>query len=391
VRILFTFAGGSGHLDPLVPIAHAARSGSHEVAFAGRPRMVPTVEALGFPAYATGTDTGLTPARLPLREVDLGREDDALRDGFGRRIARERAQDILPLCSDWRPDVLVCDEMDFGAMVAAERLGLPAATVLTSAAGSFIRPGLVAEPLAELRAEHGLPPDPDLTIPHRYLVLSPAPPSFRDPAHPLPATAHGVRLLPRSAAAADGETEWTGAGLLDSPIVHVTLGTVFNTESGDLFARILAGLRDLPVNVVMTVGRDIDPAEFGPQPVGVRIARHVPQSLLLPHCSMVVSHGGSGTVIGALAHGLPMVLIPLGADQPYNAARCSELGVARVLEAVRTTPDEVGEAVSIVLRDAACRSAAERLRDELSALPGPAHAVALLERLADERRPLLLG
>ena len=121
--------------------------------------MLPVVTALGFAAYPAGTDAGLTPARLPLREIDAAREDEALRDGFARRIARERAQDILPLCGDWRPDLLVCDETDFGAIVVAERLGLPVATVLTSPVGSFVRRAIVAEPLTELRAEHGLPPD----------------------------------------------------------------------------------------------------------------------------------------------------------------------------------------------------------------------------------------
>jgi UDP:flavonoid glycosyltransferase YjiC (YdhE family) len=109
----------------------------------------------------------------------------------------------------------------------------------------------------------------------------------------------------------------------------------------------------------------------------------------LPHCALVVSHGGPGSVIGALAHGLPMVLIPLGADQPYNAARCAELRVARVLDAVEATPETVREAVATVLADSTYRRNAERLRDEIAALPGPAHAVVLLERLAAEGQPLV--
>jgi MGT family glycosyltransferase len=164
---------------------------------------------------------------------------------------------------------------------------------------------------------------------------------------------------------------------------------VFNLESGDLFARVLAGLRDLPVNVIATVGREIDPAEFGPQPANVRIERYIPQSVVLPLSDVVVSHGGSGSVIGALAHGLPMILIPLGADQPYNAARCADLGVARVLDAVGATSATVREAVVTVLADPTFRQAAQRLRDEIAGLPDPAHAVTLIERLAVERRPLI--
>src|SRR4051794_23207976 len=139
VRILFTFAGGSGHLEPLVPIARAAEAAGHIVAFAGRPWMIPKVEALGFPAFASGSDVGLTPKRLPLAAVDLERDLRDIGTGFGRRLARERATDLLGVCTTWQPDLLVCEETDFGPMVVAERLGMPYATVLVIAAGSFVR------------------------------------------------------------------------------------------------------------------------------------------------------------------------------------------------------------------------------------------------------------
>src|SRR5205823_2594812 len=171
--------------------------------------------------------------------------------------------------------------------------------------------------------------DPDLAMLGRYLVLSPFPPSYRDPAFPLPATAHAFRPSAPDPAPADAVPPWM-TGLHDAPTVYFTLGTVFSMESGDLFQRVIAGLRALPINLVVTVGRDIDPAELGPQPANVHIERYIPQAWLLPHCRLVVSHGGSGSVMGALAHGLPLVLLPMGADQPLNGARCAALGVARV-------------------------------------------------------------
>jgi MGT family glycosyltransferase len=144
---------------------------------------------------------------------------------------------------------------------------------------------------------------------------------------------------------------------------------------------VLEGLRDFPINVVATVGPHIDPDEFHPLPENIHVAQYIPQSQVLPNCDAVVSHGGSGSVLGALAQGLPSVLLPMGADQPLNAARCRELGVARVLDAVKATPEEVRDAVSAVLSDRAYRAAAERMRDEIAALPDPAQAVELLERL----------
>ncbi|HEU5015458.1 MAG TPA: glycosyltransferase [Roseiflexaceae bacterium] len=389
MRILFTFVGGSGHFEPLVPIARAAEAAGHTVVFAGQPVMIPAIEAAGFTALATaGATLRGTPERLPLLKVDLEREYRDLREGFARRLARTRAEAILALCAAWNPDLLVCDEIDFGAMIAAERRGVPYASVLVIAAGSFVRKDVVGEPLQQVRAAYGLPPDPDLEMLSRYLVLSPFPPSYRDPAFPLPPTAHSIRPLALDNARAAEAPPWF-AGLPDMPLVYFTLGTVFNVESGDLFERMLAGLRDLPVQVIATVGRELDPAEFGPQPDTIRIERYVPQAAILPHCAAVVSHGGSGSVIGALAHGLPSVLVPMGADQPLNALRCADLGVAQVLDAVAATPDSVRAAVTTVLEEPSYRRAAERMRDEIAALPGAAHALMLLERLAAERRPIL--
>lgn len=381
LRLLCTFIGGEGHLQPLLPVARAARAAGHTVAVAGALPMTPVIEAAGLTALAVAPDVGGTPRRVPLLPLDADREDAVLRDGYAGWMADERAAALLPVCARWRPDLVLHDEVDFGSAVAAERLRLPHATVLVTAAGSFVRPTLIAGPLHDLRAAHGLPPDPDLAMLHRGLVLSPFPPSFRDPAMPLPATAHSFRPWDDQPAPPGQPLPWSSPRGV--PTVYVTLGTVFNTESGDLLTRVVEGLRELPVQLVATVGRAIDPAELGPQPAHVHVAQHIPQALVLPHCDVVVCHGGSGSVAGALAHGVPLVCIPMGADQPHNAARCEQLGFGRALDAITVTPSAARHAVADLLADPGPRRAAERLRAEWAALPGPTHAVALLERLAD--------
>jgi UDP:flavonoid glycosyltransferase YjiC (YdhE family) len=381
VRVLFTYAGGSGHADPMVPIAEAVAAAGHTAAFAGERSGAGVVEAQGFtllgpPAEAVAASSTIA----PLRALDMEHEYEVLRDHYAGREARNRAASILELSSRWLPDLIVCDEVDFGSMVAAEQLGVPHVTVLVTASGSFVRPDVVTGSLDVLRAEHGLPPDPDLMMPRRHLVVSPFPPSFRDPAFPLPPTAHSIRAGAMAPENGDTATSWRPPSS-GRPVVYFTLGTVFNTESGDLFQRVLTGLQEPTVEVVVTVGRDVDPASFGPQPPHVHIARYIPQSALLPRCDLVVNHGGSGSVIGALAHGRPMVVIPMGADQASNAARCEQLGVGVALDAVETTPRSVRETVGDVLHTPSYRVAAERIRDEVSALPGPETVVPLLEDL----------
>ena len=387
VRILFCFVGGPGHFEPMVPIARAAQGAGHAVAVACGPSMGPVVEAAGFPAFSIGPSAPAAHRRrLPLQEVDIAREDRDLRERFAGRAARLRAGGVQVLANSWRPDVMVADEVDFGSVVAAEVLGIPHATVLVIAAGSLVRRAVVADTLDLLRSEHGLPADPDLAAASRYLVLSPFPPILRDPAMPLPVTAHLFR--PFDVRRADESVPpWTRQ-IASAPSVYFTLGTEFNLESGDLFRRVVAGLQELRVNVLVTVGRQIDPLELGPQPANVCVERYVRQQEVLPHCDLVVFHGGSGTLLGALAHGLPMVILAMGADQPANALRCRALGLGVTLDPMRATPAAVREGVASVLGDPTYRRAAQQLARGVAAQPDPASAVLLLERVAVERRPL---
>jgi UDP:flavonoid glycosyltransferase YjiC (YdhE family) len=387
MRVLFTFMGGNGHFVPLIPVARAAEAAGHTITFGCGPSMVSTVKTAGFPVFQLGTGVGQPPGRLPLRPLDSAREDQEFRDRFARKGAQSRAPHIIALCAEWKPELLVCEETDFGSMLAAEYLGLPYATVLVMAAGSFVRSEVIGGALNELRSKYTLPFDPELEMLHRFLVLSPFPRSLRDPAYPLPVTAHAFRPFKP-----EGNKSQAPAWLLarsSAPVVYFTLGTVFNLESGDLFTRVLAGLCDLPVNIMVTVGRDIDPKEFGPQPANVYIDRYITQDSILPFCSLVISHAGSGSVAGAVAYGRPMVLIPMGADQPLNAARCVELGVAQALDPMEATPESIRSAVSTVLAEPSYRIAAERIRDEFTELPGPEYSTLLLERLATEKRAIL--
>lgn len=379
MRILFTFIGGRGHLAPLVPVARAAQKMGHQVAFGCGHALAAAVQAEGFQVFPLGTRDMSAPNRLPLRPLDAAREALEFRDGFARRGAQNRAPLAYALCVEWQPDVLVCDETDFGSMAAAERFGIPYVTVNVIAAGSFVRPEQIADALHELREQSGLPPDPALKMLWRYLVLSPVPPSFRDPAFPLPATAFSYR--PFDPGDAPVELPRPVRFPTSAPLVYFTLGTVFNLESGDLFARVLAGLRDLPVNVVVTVGTEIDPGEFGELPGNIRIERFIPQEQIVSHCALVVSHGGSGSVLGALAHGVPMVLLPMGADQPLNAARCADLRVGEWLDPVAASPESVREAVTRVLNQGAYRTRALGVRDEYLALPPAASAAEALTAL----------
>jgi len=143
--------------------------------------------------------------------------------------------------------------------------------------------------------------------------------------------------------------------------------------------------------LVGVVGTQIDPADLGPRPANVSVERYVPQAQVLPFSDLVVFHGGSGTLTGALAYGLPLVLLAMGADQLADASRCDALGLGLSLDPMRVTPEVVREGIASVLADDRFRRASQRFRVEIASQPAPATSVALLERLAIERQPIEAG
>jgi UDP:flavonoid glycosyltransferase YjiC (YdhE family) len=92
----------------------------------------------------------------------------------------------------------------------------------------------------------------------------------------------------------------------------------------------------------------------------------------LPKCHAVVAHAGSGSVLAALAHGLPLVLLPQGADQFDNAATCTAHGVAEAIMPPDLAADRLGDALQRVLAEPAYTAAAAALAEEIASMPTPA-------------------
>ncbi len=139
--------------------------------------------------------------------------------------------------------------------------------------------------------------------------------------------------------------------------------------------------------MILTVGRNQDPADFGPQPSNVRIERYIPQSLLFPHCDVVVCHGGSGTVLAALSWGLPLLVLPQGANQFWNAERCAALGTGIRLLPGEVSPASVRRAVVALLKEPRFRYRAGELAAEIQHMPSPSELVATLQALVAGPEP----
>lgn len=414
-RFLFCVAGGYGHLHPLVPLARALKGAGHEVAFASGQSLRPTIERAGFEVFQVGGNLADDPEYREFKAQQEGLPLTLESEMLGYKkiwcgiAPRLRIPQLVEVCRARRPHMLVRETGEYAAAIAAEHLGLPHATVgvLAALKGQAIFEREAASQLDPTRQSWGLAPDPSLASLYRYLFLVFSPPGLSmqniewdgggEPEPPgstrvaVPATTHFVRPEMFDNAGGESLPAWVEQ-LPALPTIYATLGTEANREPGiypDVLRTIIEGLRDLPVNLIVTLGRGKDPADFGPQPLNVHIEPYIPQSLLLPRCDLMVMHGGSGSLLAAIEAGVPVVVVPLIADQFFNAEIARGLGLGEVVQRGQLTPANIRAGVERVLEDPAYRRKVERLRAEMQALPDMQRAVELVERVAAEREPII--
>ncbi|MGZ4384399.1 MAG: glycosyltransferase [Gaiellaceae bacterium] len=164
-----------------------------------------------------------------------------------------------------------------------------------------------------------------------------------------------------------------------TPLVVVGLSSTYMRQES-LFERILTGLSALPAHVLATTGPELDPAEVR-APEGVCLRRYIPHSALLPQAALVVTHAGTGTLMAAGTAGVPCVCVPLGRDQPYNAARAAELGIAIALPSDASS-NQIKSAATEALASSALRSKAEQFSAAVAAYGQGMLASRALEELA---------
>ncbi|MEO5941613.1 MAG: glycosyltransferase, partial [Candidatus Limnocylindrales bacterium] len=339
----------------------------------------------------------LGPAALaPIRDQVLGAADAVnavgrdrgllmYREAFGRRIATAMADDVLALTADLRPDVLVHEDLELGGWIAAERRGIPHVTIQATAWRPANRV-LVIEHLDEIRARLDLPPDPDLAGGFgAALWFTTRPPALRDPSRPMPPGFRELRPDPDDRAGGDVPQSaiWL-AGRPDRPRIAVTLGTV-NGHRLDLLRPIVEGLAELDVEVVVALGAD--PSTLGPVGDRVRVEPYVPMSDLLPRSTVVVHHAGSGTVLAALAAGVPSALVPIAADQHDNADAVARAGAGLILDSADLTAASVAATVRTLLDDPVWAVRSRAVGAEIAAMPDATAALREIEAVAAAGRP----
>ena len=256
------------------------------------------------------------------------------------------AQGLLDVARSWRPDLVVHEDSEQGSWIAAERLGVPhIALQATAWRGNLMRAS--REPLGRLRARYGLPVDVELARWHAAGFLTTRPPALRNPDDAMPSATRPLRPEPSDEVVAS-TPGWVAERDPSVRRVAITLGTAV-PDRAETLAPLASAFADLEAEVVVTTGPGVDPQALGPMPGNVRVSAYVPMSRLLATCDVLAFHGGSGTMLAALSAGVPLVVMPVAADQPENADRCAAAGVGVTLGPAARDPASVRRAVELVL------------------------------------------
>lgn len=379
-RILFTCRPLSGHFDPMVPLAEAARDAGHTVGFASGTPITGRAHDAGFVAFEAGPPDTFRADWAPRFPHFTSLVGNAQREFFFTEIFANlelipRAADLESIMSQWRPHLVIHEMAELAAPLISTSLGIPYVDVgygalidraLLKAAGTAAAPHWQAR---------GLKPPP-LAGMFRHLYIDPCPPTLQNPEI---ADLNAVQQLrPTTVEQADHRPSWMIA-LPHDQTVYLTLGTIWNTDLA-LFQLVIDALAG-HVNLIVTIGRQNDPELFGPQSTGVVIRSYIPQDEFLPWCDAAVVHGGSGTVLGALAHGVPLLVLPQGADQWNNAERVATAGAGLRLLRDEVSIDAVRHAVTLLLDVPSYRRTARTIEGEIRVMPSAAEGMKRIETL----------
>ncbi len=423
VRILFAMFEGGGNLSLILPIVARLVDRGHDVRVlagpnvrAGRPpmseRFLPRIRATGATPVVLPT-----PTPHPFDDARFGWTPpwlDRLTPNCAPLVwSRAWAEGVRAELARARADVVAADFILLGALAGAEAAGVPATALVhgtwkhrpapgTPPYGTGFLPsqGLLGRlraapfnalfeyryrrdglpPLNAARRSVGLPPlrstFEQFDRAERVLLLSSA--AFDMPPRPLPENVRYVGAPVERAPNTAWRPPWSADDL--RPLVLVGLSTLRQGQ-GPVMQRVIEALGALPVRALVTLGPSLDRSDFVAPPNTV-IEAFVPHDVVMPLADVMVTQCGLGTLAKALAFGLPLVCIPLLADQPGNAALVVARG-AGVRLSSRARPNEIARAIMRVLGEARFREAARQLSSQISREDGALNAAVELERLAD--------
>ncbi|HWM06977.1 MAG TPA: activator-dependent family glycosyltransferase [Actinophytocola sp.] len=420
MRVLFTTYPEKTHFMAMAPLAWALRTAGHEVCFASQPKFAEVITQAGLTAVPVGPNRdmrqimardvnwfqiGQNGMPLPYDVVDWTDEQstwDYIKDGYDLQVPRWHKMSNVPLVPDlvafaknWQPDLVVWEPSTYAGAIAAEACGAAHARLLFSVDGFGVarerylrrmadrpaddRADPLAEWLASYGPKYGFEFGEDLVTGQFTINLMPPSLGVEADLHYLP-----VRHIPYAGPAVVPAWLRTQPA---RPRIAVTMGLTTAEQTGEVIdlPDIFAGLAELDAEIVATLSKTAQ-ERVPTVPDNVRLESFVPLHALIPTCDAVMHHGGFGTMLTAALHGKPQLIMPWHNDGPSFAQKVAARGAGLALHVFQATGAQVTSRLTRLLTEPKFQQGANKLRDEVLAMPAPNEVVGELEALAAKYR-----
>ncbi|HMF74843.1 MAG TPA: glycosyltransferase [Bryobacteraceae bacterium] len=415
MKIGFVSMPLSGHLNPMTALARKLQSRGHEVVFIGVPDAEPIVRAanLNFVAFCE--------TEYPVGSTDAGWGRVAKL--HGEEVVRHTSKELLPgLCKtalerlpekliETGVEAVVFDTIYFFLELAPMRLGMPYVHIWNilhldlsgSTPACFFSWPHDATPEGRARNIEGLKmaqellapivaiaasyaeknglqidwSDPAATV-SKLAVISQTPKEFDFPDSSWPASFHYAGPFHDDGGREQVPFPWEK--LTGKPLVYASMGTLVNGLD-QVYKTILEAVSSLQeLQVVLSIGNNVNPDNLGPIPSNTIVVRKAPQIELLKRAALCITHAGLNTALEALAQGVPMVAIPIGYDQPGVAARIAHHGAGEFIEVEDLTVEGLSELIQKVQKTPSYRNRARYFKKVIAQTHGLDVAANVIER-----------
>ena len=399
-----------GHLNPMTTLARHLQARGHDVVF------LYSKEANGLPVVSALEKDHISENRA---EQSKRQGEDALRSGVAQVLAQTEAilKSLPEIVRTNGVDALLLDTVQFYAELGPMRLGMP--YVQVSNGLHFDYSGWTplclydwphdTSPAGLARNREGVANWANLLVSVNGGVRAHAESvGLKIDWNDLSSTLSPFASIPQTPSAFDFESShWPaqfhhtgpfhdGEGrkkvdfpwerLTGEPLIYASMGTILNGRL-DVFRTIVAALaKHKDLQLVLSIGDQIDPQRIGPAPSNAIIVRQAPQLELLKQTSVCITHAGLNTVLESLAQGVPQVAIPVTYDQPAVAARIGHKQTGVVVSLDKLTADHLSSLLDKVLTNNIYRDNARKLQKAIAKANGLSLAADLVEESLGVRK-----
>lgn len=401
----------------MTALARKLREHDHEVFFLCLAEAEPMVRAAGLDFLPYGDalfPPGEYPRRLRLLSQLSGAEALQFTMDLFADVCRAGLQDGERVLRQSRPDALVLDSTTRGLNLVAAHLNLPFVHVSNalhfdlsghaplcmydwphqSGPEGFARniEGTKAflkifAPILALERDYiarvGLPVEVENPMPYRSTLaqLTQTPKEFDFPSDHWPSYFHHTGPWHDPSLRPSVDFPWDK--LTGEPLIYASMGTLQN-GSERIFEAIVAAAQAPGRQLVLSIGKNLDPEKIGPLSATTLVVRSAPQLEVLKRASLCITHAGLNTALESLTAGVPMVAIPVTNDQPGVGARIAHTGTGVVVP-LKTAMSEsavekLREAIETVLTDGFYRGNAKRIQQAIERTNGLGIAADLIDR-----------